>query len=134
MNPRINGAIERTELSVPAWESRPSVASTIEELFLQEWYKGQMIHRRITEGRTGQTGRFISLNNTWSNAFSLAQVVPTLPDAVIEALRSRNIHVLYTHQVAAIQSINQGKNVVVSTSTASGKSIIYQVQSTVMDA
>ncbi|KAF8721902.1 hypothetical protein AX14_010114 [Amanita brunnescens Koide BX004] len=111
VNPRINGAIERTELSVPAWESRPSVASTIEELFLQEWYKGQMIHRRFTEGRTGQT----------------AQVVPTLPDAVIEALRSRNIHELYTHQVAAIQSINQGKNVVVSTSTASGKSIIYQV-------
>jgi DEAD/DEAH box helicase domain-containing protein len=56
------------------------------------------------------------------------QVTPALPEAVVEALKSRNIHELYIHQVAAIQSINQGKNVVVSTSTASGKSIIYQAR------
>lgn len=42
-------------------------------------------------------------------------------------LYSRNIHSLYSHQVSAIESIREGKHVVVSTSTASGKSVIYQV-------
>ncbi|KAF8350877.1 P-loop containing nucleoside triphosphate hydrolase protein [Amanita rubescens] len=111
VNPHLHGTVGRTELSVPTWESRPSVASAIEELLSQEWYKGQLVHRQFTKGRAGQA----------------AQVTPLLPEAVVEALKSRNIHELYIHQVAAIQSINQGKNVVVSTSTASGKSIIYQV-------
>lgn len=42
-------------------------------------------------------------------------------------LHSRNIYSLYSHQVTAIESIRKGKHVVVSTSTASGKSVIYQV-------
>lgn len=57
VNPRVNGTVERTELSVPAWESRPSVSSTIEELLSQQWYTGQMVHRRFTEEKAGQTGK-----------------------------------------------------------------------------
>jgi replicative superfamily II helicase len=40
---------------------------------------------------------------------------------------SRKITSLYSHQAAAIDAIARGKNVIVSTSTASGKSVIYQV-------
>jgi DEAD/DEAH box helicase domain-containing protein len=51
-----------------------------------------------------------------------------LSNTIVHTLRrSRNIKNLYTHQVAAINAIAQGKNVIVSTSTASGKSVIYQV-------
>ncbi|KAK2467067.1 hypothetical protein APHAL10511_001325 [Amanita phalloides] len=110
INPNIDSS-GKSKLSVLGFEERPSVASIVEQLFSQEWYKGQIIHRRFIEGKPGQTAR----------------ITPPLPEAVVEALKSRNIDKLYTHQVAAIQSFNQGKNVVVSTSTASGKSIIYQV-------
>ena len=53
---------------------------------------------------------------------------PPLSDTIVQALRdARKIHSLYTHQVAAINALDRGKNVIVSTSTASGKSVIYQV-------
>ena len=59
----------------------------------------------------------------------LATLNPPLSDSIIQALRnSRKITSLYTHQVAAINALSQGKNVIVSTSTASGKSVIYQVR------
>jgi len=128
VNPYLHGTVERTELSVPTWESRPSVASAIEELLSQKWYKGQLIHRQFTKGRAGRAGKLSPWYKYTAQCFFLAQVTPPLPEAVVEALKSRNIHELYTHQVAAIQSINQSKNVVVSTSTASGKSIIYQAR------
>lgn len=50
---------------------------------------------------------------------------------ITRALRdSRKISTFYTHQAAAIDAIREGKNVIVSTSTASGKSVIYQVRLT----
>lgn len=53
---------------------------------------------------------------------------PPLSDTIAQALRdSRKITSLYTHQVAAISALSQGRHVIVSTSTASGKSVIYQV-------
>lgn len=52
-----------------------------------------------------------------------------LTSTIIGALqKARNITSLYTHQVNAIDALQKGKNVIVSTSTASGKSIIYQVR------
>ena len=51
-----------------------------------------------------------------------------LSDNVLTGLKSaRNIQSLYTHQVAAINALANGQHVIVSTSTASGKSVIYQV-------
>ncbi|KAJ2721491.1 ATP-dependent 3'-5' DNA helicase [Coemansia sp. Benny D115] len=41
--------------------------------------------------------------------------------------KTRNICQLYTHQAQAISGVLRGNNLVVSTSTASGKSIIYQL-------
>jgi len=42
-------------------------------------------------------------------------------------LESRNISELYIHQASAINQLWENKHVIVSTSTASGKSLIYQI-------
>lgn len=53
----------------------------------------------------------------------------SLSDSVTHALEAaRGVTGFYSHQAAAINSIWSGKHVIVSTSTASGKSIIYQVR------
>jgi DEAD/DEAH box helicase domain-containing protein len=60
--------------------------------------------------------------------YFIAALDPPLSETIKKALHdSRKITSLYSHQAAAIDGIAQGKNVIVSTSTASGKSIIYQV-------
>lgn len=59
----------------------------------------------------------------------LAELDSPLSASILQTLKvSRNISVLYTHQVAAVNAVEQRKHVIVSTSTASGKSIIYQVR------
>lgn len=53
-----------------------------------------------------------------------------LSETIKQALNTaRNIRDLYVHQASAINALAQGKHVIVSTSTASGKSVIYQVSS-----
>ncbi|PFH49106.1 hypothetical protein AMATHDRAFT_76387 [Amanita thiersii Skay4041] len=100
------------DMSTPSPEERPSIASILDEITELTWYKDQIVDRRSQEASPGSTG----------------QVSPPLPDAVAQALlESRNVVSLYSHQVSAIQNINAGRNVIVSTSTASGKSVIYQV-------
>ncbi len=44
-----------------------------------------------------------------------------------QALHQRGIHHLYTHQVQAVEAVFEGQNVVVSTATASGKSLCYTI-------
>jgi DEAD/DEAH box helicase domain-containing protein len=59
-----------------------------------------------------------------------ASVVPFPPgvDArLVAALGSRGIGTLYTHQAAAVEHALAGRNVVVTTPTASGKTICYNV-------
>ncbi|KAL6309039.1 P-loop containing nucleoside triphosphate hydrolase protein [Sparassis latifolia] len=97
---------------VPEPEDRPEIASVLEEIQKQGWYKDQICDRRVFEEKEGQ----------------IAVLEPPLSDSIRQALRdSRKITSLYTHQVAAISALSEGKSVIVSTSTASGKSVIYQV-------
>ena len=49
------------------------------------------------------------------------------PEALISLLRRQNIHQLYSHQAAAIDAIVDGKDVVIVTGTASGKTLCYNV-------
>ncbi|KIL69576.1 hypothetical protein M378DRAFT_184005 [Amanita muscaria Koide BX008] len=108
----INPSATTSRALMPVCGDRPAMTSVIDEIMAQEWYKDQIVDRRRTEGHPGQT----------------VEIEPPLPEAVLQALKeSRGIQTLYSHQVTAIQAIRQGKHVVVSTSTASGKSIIYQV-------
>lgn len=51
-----------------------------------------------------------------------------LSNTIMEMLdQTKGIKKLYSHQAEAIKHLSQGKNVVISTSTASGKSLIYQL-------
>jgi len=46
---------------------------------------------------------------------------------IINALEKRGVHKLYSHQASAIRAINEGKDVVVVTPTASGKTLCYNL-------
>ncbi|KAI0747965.1 P-loop containing nucleoside triphosphate hydrolase protein [Daedaleopsis nitida] len=97
---------------IPAPEHRSSIEDVIDEIENQEWFKDQIAYKRVFEAKEGQP----------------AALDPPLSKSVAQALLdARKITSLYTHQVAAINALAQRKNVIVSTSTASGKSVIYQV-------
>ena len=48
------------------------------------------------------------------------------PD-ILQLLRKFQIEKLYTHQIKAIEKLKEGKDVLISTPTASGKSLIYNI-------
>ena len=50
-----------------------------------------------------------------------------IPPVLRDALREAGIERLYSHQVEAIEGIRSGKNVVVVTGTASGKTLCYNI-------
>jgi len=59
-----------------------------------------------------------------------ARTVPVpefLPALLVEALRARGMEALYTHQARACELAHEGKNVVVVTPTASGKTLCYNL-------
>lgn len=49
------------------------------------------------------------------------------PQALESALKQMGIDALYQHQVAATDAVRRGENVIISTPTASGKSLIYNL-------
>ncbi|MEK6751261.1 MAG: DEAD/DEAH box helicase [Chloroflexota bacterium] len=66
---------------------------------------------RITAPRAAQTHPF-----------------PTdLPDALRAALSTRHIHSLYSHQLSAWTQTRAGKNIILATGTASGKTLSYNL-------
>ena len=50
-----------------------------------------------------------------------------LPAQLRETLSSRNIHQLYSHQLSAWTNARDGKNIILATSTASGKTLAYNL-------
>ncbi|MBN2289053.1 MAG: DEAD/DEAH box helicase [Candidatus Glassbacteria bacterium] len=52
---------------------------------------------------------------------------PPLPGPLARALSISGIDELYSHQVEALQAVRAGRNVIVSTPTASGKTMIYNL-------
>jgi DEAD/DEAH box helicase domain-containing protein len=117
---------------VPDSTDRPSIGDVLAEIQEQGWYKEQIVHRRTFEAREGQIGGHCSVDfirKSFNINSLVAPLHPPLSCSIVQALvNSRNIQHLYTHQVAAIHAIGQGNNVIVSTSTASGKSVMYQVR------
>ncbi|KAK7043795.1 ATP-dependent 3'-5' DNA helicase [Paramarasmius palmivorus] len=101
---------DHMNLPIPNPEHRASVNEILQELEEQSWYKNQIVERRSVESKPGKSGEI--------------ELSPTIQEALAS---SRGISALYSHQVAAIQALSRGFHVIVSTSTASGKTIIYQV-------
>ncbi|KAK6497280.1 hypothetical protein TWF506_004753 [Arthrobotrys conoides] len=96
-------------------KDRASVLQIIKEITSNpQFYKNQI----VPDGHLtfpAQEPRFGNLD------FPLSQI---LVDALYNI---KNITRLYSHQASALNDIFHGENVVVSTSTSSGKSIIYQI-------
>ncbi|WPG99429.1 Hypothetical protein R9X50_00224300 [Acrodontium crateriforme] len=93
---------------------RESIPKIVEDLKGLEWYTGQIVPdgHRVFDPQEPVYGE---LN------FTLSQ------DLVNALYNTRNIQQLYSHQTEAINALHDGHNVIVSTSTSSGKSLIYQI-------
>ncbi|OCK76545.1 P-loop containing nucleoside triphosphate hydrolase protein [Lepidopterella palustris CBS 459.81] len=108
------GPDHRARLPVTIPKDRKSIPEIVAEIKTLEWYTGQIVpdgHRVFDP----QLPIYGDLN------FQLSQ-------SLVNALyNSRNITQLYAHQAEAINNLYSGHNVIVSTSTSSGKSLIYQI-------
>lgn len=105
---------ERSLLPSTIPTERKAIPEIIAEIKTLEWYTGQIVpdgHRVFDP----QPPIYGELN------FQMSQ-------SLVNALyNTRNIEQLYAHQAEAINNLYEGHNVIVSTSTSSGKSLIYQI-------
>ncbi|KAL3466388.1 hypothetical protein BJX64DRAFT_274641 [Aspergillus heterothallicus] len=101
-------------LERPIPKDRKTMAEIIEEIRALDWYTGQIVpegHRAFD----AQPAIYGDLK------FALSQ------DLVNALYNTKEITRFYSHQAEAINHLHDGQNVIVSTSTSSGKSLIYQV-------
>jgi DEAD/DEAH box helicase domain-containing protein len=110
--------VERKALSSTLPETIPkerkSIPEIVQELKDSSWYTGQIVpdgHRVFDE----QDAVYGDLD------FLLSQ------DLVNALYNAKGITRFYAHQAEAINALHEGRNVVVATSTSSGKSLIYQL-------
>ncbi|KAM0354085.1 hypothetical protein ACHAPU_001120 [Fusarium lateritium] len=105
-------AAESIPESIP--KERKSVPEIVQELKESPWYTGQIVPdgHRVFEKQEPVHGDL---------DFLLSQ---NLVNALYNA---KGITQFFAHQSEALNSLHDGKHVVVSTSTSSGKSLIYQV-------
>ncbi|KAH9869050.1 hypothetical protein J1614_008127 [Plenodomus biglobosus] len=99
-------------ISIPT--DRKPIPEILSEIKTLEWYTGQIVpdgHRVFDP----QEPIYGDLN------FAMSQ------DLVNALYNTRNITQLYAHQAEAINNLYEGHNVIVATSTSSGKSLIYQI-------
>lgn len=95
-------------------KERKPVPDIVQELKNSPWYTGQIVPdgHRVFEPQEPVYGNL---------EFLLSQ---NLVNALYNA---KSITQLYAHQTEALNALHQGQNVVVATSTSSGKSLIYQL-------
>ncbi|PSR81978.1 P-loop containing nucleoside triphosphate hydrolase protein [Coniella lustricola] len=95
-------------------KERKSIPDIVDELKNSSWYTGQIVPdgHRVFEAQEPVYG---DLN------FLLSQ------DLVNALYNAKNITQFFAHQAEAINALHDGHHVVVSTSTSSGKSLIYQL-------
>ncbi|KAI0459467.1 hypothetical protein F5B21DRAFT_499645 [Xylaria acuta] len=98
--------------SIP--KERKSIPEIIQELKDSPWYTSQIVPdgHRVFDAQDPVYGEL---------DFLLSQ------DMVNALYNAKGIIQFYAHQAEAINSLHAGRNVVVSTSTSSGKSLIYQL-------
>ncbi|KAH0842813.1 hypothetical protein AYO21_10935 [Fonsecaea monophora] len=110
--PATPGPDNRLQKAIP--KERKSITDIVKEISELEWYTGQIVpdgHRVFDP----QPAIYGDLN------FQLSQ------NLVNALYNSRGITQLYSHQAEAINNLHDGHHVIVSTSTSSGKSLIYQI-------
>ncbi|KAJ6002378.1 hypothetical protein N7451_004925 [Penicillium sp. IBT 35674x] len=95
-------------------KERLSIAEIVTEIREMEWYHAQIVPEghRVFDAQSPVYGDL---------TFRLSQ------DLVNTLYNTKGITQLYSHQAEAINHLYEGHNVIVSTSTSSGKSLIYQI-------
>ena len=88
-----------------------AIAALVDELRADSKLGPQLVH---TEHLPGSEARFADLD-------------PPLPEPIARALGSGGVPRLWSHQAEAIAAARRGENVLVTTPTASGKSLVFQV-------
>jgi len=73
------------------------------------------------------TGGVTTVKHFPARAARLAPFPEFLPARLVETLKARGTESLYSHQAAACALAHQGKNVVIVTPTASGKTLCYNL-------
>ncbi|KAK9478030.1 hypothetical protein V1514DRAFT_332051 [Lipomyces japonicus] len=93
---------------------RKPISAIVHDLMTDATYAGQVVDggRKVFAAKPARYGEL---------EFALTQ---ELVDALFTAA---DVTGFYTHQSQALNSLHNGRNVIVSTSTSSGKSLIYQV-------
>ena len=76
-------------------------------------------------GRLGE--RLVAERRLAPEPARLADLDPPPPQAIVTALAGQGIERLWSHQVEAITAARAGRNVLVTTATASGKSLVFQL-------
>ncbi|KAL2200381.1 hypothetical protein P885DRAFT_66077 [Corynascus similis CBS 632.67] len=118
--PRMTEAVDHDQEKLPSTlpasipRERKSIPEIVQELKDSPWYTGQIVPdgHRVFEAQEAVYGE---LN------FLLSQ------DLVNALYNTKGITQFFAHQAEAINALHDGYNVVVATSTSSGKSLIYQL-------
>jgi len=77
--------------------------------------------------QVGDGGRIVHAEHLPAREAQFAELDPPLPAELRQALAEQGIERLYSHQVEAIERLRAGDNIVVVTSTASGKTLCYNL-------
>ena len=82
--------------------------------------------RQTLAARAGDAGEVLVYERAEpARAPALGVLRPHLPPALAQALIGRGVRQLYAHQVAAVEGLRAGQNVVLASPTASGKSLAF---------
>ena len=77
---------------------------------------------------SARTGPLITVTRHFEAKSAVYAPFPSsLDPRLVEALRSRGIQQLYSHQAQAFETVAKGENLVVVTPTASGKTLCYNL-------
>uniref|UniRef100_A0A7I4DT40 Uncharacterized protein n=1 Tax=Physcomitrium patens TaxID=3218 RepID=A0A7I4DT40_PHYPA len=82
---------------------------------------------RHLKDKLGSLGQIVHCEKLKARAASYGELEIELSQFTEEALGRMGITELYTHQAHGVNAVRNGRNIVVATSTASGKSLCYNV-------
>jgi DEAD/DEAH box helicase domain-containing protein len=89
----------------------PDILSALDHLRQQRWYSGQI------------TG----IEPLPSRAPTYAEPDPPLPESLADLVKKKGIPRLYSHQVELLKHARAGRNVIITTATASGKTLAFNL-------
>src|SRR5687768_10861142 len=78
-------------------------------------------------GRPENRGALVHWHTLPARPARFGELQPPLPASLAAALGGLGIERLYTHQVCAIEALRAGRDTVVVTGTASGKSLCFHL-------